>query len=254
MLQRDVLVQMLEGAIDDRYEFTARAAFAGIEIDEPSFLVVARRTASVDAGRSARLGSLLNAHLRRWPRGVVQSIAGMYVFVLPAARARADELESFVATIGDVVEDGVQAFLVTHSAEPLLLDQFPREWQRSRQTIELAEKLDRSGVVDIHDFGAYRVLLAALQGQDIAEFIRTTLGPLLDADRDGHSELFDTAEAFASSSGRFQETARRLHIHVSTLRYRLARVAVLLGRDLSDEEVRFEVSLAARLERLRRGL
>jgi len=48
-----------------------------------------------------------------------------------------------------------------------------------------------------------------------------------------------------------QESARRLHIHVSTLRYRLERIRSLLGVDVSDEDARFELSLALRLHRLR---
>lgn len=254
MLQRDVLVQMLEGVVDDRYEFAARAAYAGIEIDQPNYLVVVRRTAAVERlSRTPRLSTVLKAHLLRWPGGVMQSIAGVYVMVLPSTRARSDELAAFVETLAAVMQDGEPAFLVTHTVDPITLEKFPREWQRCRQTIELAEKVDRTGLVGVRDFGAYRVLLAALQGEDIAEFIHTTIGPLLDADRDRHSELFDTAESFANSSGKFQETARRLHIHVSTLRYRLQRIAALLGKDLADEEIRFEVSLATRLERLRRG-
>ena len=75
----------------------------------------------------------------------------------------------------------------------------------------------------------------------------------MDADREGHGDLFLTAETFSNSSGRFQETARRLHIHVSTLRYRLQRIEALLGKSLADEESRFAVTLALRLERLRRA-
>lgn len=255
MLQRDVVQELLRGRVDDPYEFTARAAFAGLHVDEPNYLVIAQRTAEVDrSGRANGLARTLSVHAQRWPGAVLQVVKGKHVFILPAARARSADLDVFLAGLASITLDGSPALLVTAAPGALTAEDFGSHWKHGRQTLELAAKLGRRGIVKAEDFGAYRVLLPALQGDDIVTFINGTIGPLVDADGGGNGDLFLTAEAFANSSGRFQETARRLHIHVSTLRYRLQRIAMLLGRDLSDEETRFEVSLAIRLERLRQGV
>jgi len=254
MLQRDVIQQMLKGTVDDRYEFTARAAFAGLNVGEPCYLVVAQRQDEVDrSDRMNWLATTLGVHLQRWPGAVMQHIKGKYVIVLPAQRSREADLEVFVSALGRIGDAGQPTLLVTCSPEPLDLLQVPAEWRRAKQTLDLASKLGRRGLVSSRDFGAYRVLLPALQGEDILEFIHSSVGALIEADRESNGDLFLTAEVFTNAGGRFQEAARRLHIHVSTLRYRLQRISALLDRDLTDEEIRFEVSLAIRLERLRQG-
>jgi len=44
-------------------------------------------------------------------------------------------------------------------------------------------------------------------------------------------------------------TAEFLQIHISTLRYRLERLEAILGRDLRDPSVRFELQLACAVQR-----
>jgi len=46
--------------------------------------------------------------------------------------------------------------------------------------------------------------------------------------------------------GALEETARRLHIHVSTLRYRLQKAAELLGVDPRDSAEGLDVQVALR--------
>lgn len=63
----------------------------------------------------------------------------------------------------------------------------------------------------------------------------------------GWPRLAATAAAFALSGGRYQATADRLGLHVSTVRYRLDRIATRHGLDLSDDATRNAVAAAAAL-------
>jgi DNA-binding PucR family transcriptional regulator len=51
----------------------------------------------------------------------------------------------------------------------------------------------------------------------------------------------------ARSGFRMRDTAETLGIHPNTLRYRLARASEALGQRFDDEDVRFNLQLAARL-------
>jgi len=55
-----------------------------------------------------------------------------------------------------------------------------------------------------------------------------------------------TLEAFLDCSGSWSRAADALHLHVNTVRYRIARVEELTGRDLSRLEDRVDVFLALR--------
>lgn len=64
------------------------------------------------------------------------------------------------------------------------------------------------------------------------------------------SELLTTLEAYLENGGNAQETARTLHIHRSTLYYRLDRIHALTGSDLGNGAARNDLHAALRVARL----
>lgn len=97
------------------------------------------------------------------------------------------------------------------------------------------------------DLGMYR-LFAHIGGVEaLRDSVRETLGPLLQADESTGSDLLHTLQIYLERDRRVAETARALHIHVNTLRYRIERIVSLLKLDLNDSESRFFLTLALRL-------
>ncbi len=250
-LQRDVVLQLLEGKVVDDYEFAGRAAFVGISLAAPKVLVVVWSHSET----TERVGGVMRAHVRRWNDVHLEYVDGYFVLLMPYdGRQRSSVTGILSALAGAITQpDGRPAVTVTCSQPCDKASQYAAAWHECVQALRLAEQVQRTGVVDIHEFGAYRLLLPALEGRDLDQFIRSTIGPIVDNDAEHQGALFATLESFTTFGGRFQQTARTLNIHVSTLRYRLHRIETLLGRDLSDNETRFDLMLAARLERLRRG-
>jgi DNA-binding PucR family transcriptional regulator len=62
-------------------------------------------------------------------------------------------------------------------------------------------------------------------------------------------ELLPTAAAYLEEGGAVEGTARRLFLHPNTVRYRLARIRQVVGRDLTVEREAQEVRLALVLGR-----
>ncbi|GAA3103139.1 PucR family transcriptional regulator [Streptosporangium carneum] len=85
------------------------------------------------------------------------------------------------------------------------------------------------------ELGVYRLL---------AEPSATPLGPLRE-----HPALTVTLEVYLDSGGDAQETARLLHLHRTSLYYRLARIEQATGRSLKDGADRLELHLALKLAR-----
>lgn len=90
-----------------------------------------------------------------------------------------------------------------------------------------------------------RVLFGDGQARSI--FLDRIVKPLRDQRR-GES-LLETLDALAEESFQQVNAAKRLGIHVSTLRYRVEKIEALLGRSLDDGQVRLEVQVAMRLSR-----
>jgi PucR family transcriptional regulator, purine catabolism regulatory protein len=92
--------------------------------------------------------------------------------------------------------------------------------------------------------GSHALLLALQDDQVLATFRGALLEPLLAQDARRHTALVPTIRAFLAADGHYQQTAARLHVHVNTLRLRLARIETLTGRDLSRLEDRVDFYLA----------
>lgn len=92
-------------------------------------------------------------------------------------------------------------------------------------------------------------LLGLLDPAAAQAFSAAVLAPL--AGYGSRADLVASLRAYLESNGHWDAAAQRLGVHRHTLRYRMKRVAELLGRDLDDPGVRAELWLA--LEAARRG-
>jgi len=124
----------------------------------------------------------------------------------------------------------------------------PRSYEEAREALLLADRLDLDAdVVDARDLLVYRVL-----GRDqaaIVDLVRDVLGPLEQV-RGGAGVLLETLLAYFDAGDVATEAARRLHVSVRTVTYRLARVAELTGHRVSDPEQGFSLQVAVRGARL----
>ncbi|MFF4198388.1 PucR family transcriptional regulator [Nonomuraea sp. NPDC001831] len=91
-------------------------------------------------------------------------------------------------------------------------------------------------------------LLALLDADALRAFSGALLAPL--TAYGSRADLVESLRAYLDSNGHWDAAAQRLGVHRHTLRYRMRRVAELLGRDLDDPGVRAELWLA--LEAARR--
>jgi sugar diacid utilization regulator len=101
-------------------------------------------------------------------------------------------------------------------------------------------KLDQP-VVAAKDLLVYRMLLRDRSA--IADLVNATLRPLMAA-RGGAIPLLETLAAYYETGGNTTETARRLHLSVRAVTYRLERVATLSGRDPTNPADRFTLNTA----------
>jgi sugar diacid utilization regulator len=104
-----------------------------------------------------------------------------------------------------------------------------RSYQEAREAITLVERLHpNADLLPTRNLLIYRVL-----GRDraaLTDLVESVLIPLERA-RGGATPLMATLEAYFASGAVATATARRLHVSVRTVTYRLARVASLTGYD-----------------------
>jgi PucR C-terminal helix-turn-helix domain len=86
--------------------------------------------------------------------------------------------------------------------------------------------------------------------QGLAGIRLAPLGQLRPAQQD---TLAETLLAWLQNAGNARETARHLHVHPQTVRYRLRQLHALFGGMLLEPDLRFELEIALRARRLLRG-
>ncbi len=114
--------------------------------------------------------------------------------------------------------------------------------QHALQMAELAQT--PVSVVSGDEVTSYQRLLATVPDEIRRTFDTRVLGVVLEYDKAHDAGLRDTLETFLAHSGSWSRTAEAMHLHVNTVRYRIARVADLTGRDLSRLEDQVDLLLA----------
>jgi sugar diacid utilization regulator len=117
-----------------------------------------------------------------------------------------------------------------------------RSYEEARESLALAGRLHvNSPVVSAHNLLIYRVLLRDQPA--MVDLVSAVLGPLIEA-RGGAQPLIDTLDAYFATGAVATESAKRLHVSVRTVTYRLERIKMLTGYDATDPEHGFTVHAA----------
>jgi sugar diacid utilization regulator len=118
----------------------------------------------------------------------------------------------------------------------------PRSYEEARDALDVADRLGLDAeVLHARDVLVYRVL-----GRDqaaIVDLVRDVLGPLQQS-RGGAGPLVETLQEYFDAGDVATEAARRLHVSVRTVTYRLARVAQLTGYSVARPDQRFALHAA----------
>jgi sugar diacid utilization regulator len=117
-----------------------------------------------------------------------------------------------------------------------------RSYEEAREALSMAARLHLDApVVKGQDLLIYRVLLRDQPA--IVDLVSAVLSPLVQA-RGGAQPLLDTLDAYFGVGGVATEAAKRLHVSVRTVTYRLDRIKSLTGYDATAPEHRLTLQAA----------
>ncbi len=235
---------LLDGSKDELRRLWHRALLVGLDLGVPRAVVAVGGDRPVDR---ALLDTLSRRVRSRVPDAQLTTFEGDAFVLWPM---RGDAESSALAThLATIVEEcrphalGAGIGPVCRRAED-----YPAAVREARFALRVGvHGLRERTVVTAESLGMYR-LFAHVGGVDaLAAAAEETLAPVLRADSRDGSDLLHTLQTYLEKDRRAAETARALHVHVNTLRYRIERVGKLLRVDLDDPDARFFLLLALRL-------
>ncbi|MEU8875436.1 GAF domain-containing protein [Streptomyces javensis] len=211
-----------------------------------------------DAAGRRRLWSAAS-HLAATRHGLAAARDGGTVLLLPLADGdTADALARRTArqlgiAAHAAVTVGASAPVPAPAARP---GEVAAGYAEARRCLAALRVLGRAGQgAAAEDFGFLGLLLAgtregAPDGTGVQDFVKRTVGAVIDYDERRGTELIRTLDAYFAGGMSPARTKDALHVHVNTVAQRLERVGRLLGPDWQSPARSLEIQLALRLHRL----
>lgn len=129
-------------------------------------------------------------------------------------------------------------------------DDFPGQHRLVRDIAEIQQRgsglFGLPAVAMLDDLGPLTEVIGGAPGRNLIPFAERVLGELLYDQRFG-GQLIETLYAYLQTGGSPREAGELLHLHPSTVKYRMRVIRDLLGPRLQDRSARFDLELAVRL-------
>jgi sugar diacid utilization regulator len=235
-LRRDLVDDLLAGT--DRDGAYARADALNHDLRRPHYVVVVQSTGRTENTLTTAAGRAATALHLNYLQG---RHAGLVVLLTDG---RPDP-QALHRTISGIL--GMTSSVVGIGSRCSVPDDFPQSFMEARRAMSIRlRSVSPQGAAAFDELGFYRLIDAAHRGGEVESFVREWLGTLLDYDDSKNSDLVMTLSDYLECGGNYDESAAALHIHRSTLRYRLARIAELTGHDLRNVDTRFNLHAATR--------
>ncbi|MGH2938035.1 MAG: GAF domain-containing protein [Solirubrobacterales bacterium] len=252
---REVLVRDLIGGTSDPGRARARADYVGLSLDRGTVVAFLKRRAGGGPPLTSEAldAAFVAQGIDHW-EGATTAEAGGIVVIAPtpeadsrqaaiaAVRSRVNEVALRLAADGEVL-----VALSGICSDP---PGFRLAFEESRQVLHCLEELGSGGSLvsslAADDLGPARLFLGASDRSAARRFCADVLGPLDDVGDPKAVDLLLTADTYYTCGRSVRRTAARLGVHGNTVRYRLARIKQLTGRDLLGDptgEVDFFVAL-----------
>ena len=229
----DLAEEILSGV--DRRRVTAHAKVLGHDLDVPhrvGLIADGRIGLSADQVRCALRRADVDALVVPWEQNIAVVLDGI------------SDTDKILEALDHVVPGG-RPWMGVSSLKPQGYD-LTEALSEATVAVAFGRAAKESRTINYGDLGVFRLFSPDGRWEQLEDFIKETLGPLLAYDQDHGTDLVQTLDAYLRRNGSLNHLADELMIHRSTLIYRLRRIRELLEVDIDDSGLRLELSLAAR--------
>jgi purine catabolism regulator len=256
----DFLRDVLGGRAGEPEGVVAHARSLGWDLERPMVVLVA--ALDTDSGPPMSRGYQGPLELERFtaawstvvtrtdPSIPVAGFAAEVVALLPVATAE-DQRPVVERTVRSVRGDGGggrRRFGARGSRRGLDAGGLPAAYEQARKALQAGRRLHGpTSVVHFDDLGVFRLLSLVEDAGELHRFVDETLKGLGDRTSDEAATLRRTLQVLLDTNLNVAETARELHFHYNTLRYRIGKIERVVGPFTSDPHLRLDLALALRI-------
>lgn len=241
-LKGSLMAQLIEGDANRETILTDQSLRYGIDLRSPYLMMVVE----ADNSQPRYVTHLYRSINQVLTQSEIQAVAGQFagqVVILVQANQDIKQLsDTLVTRLGN---NGARIGISMTFREA---SNVSHAHQQCVEVLEISHRLNSEDTVQYFaDLGYIHTLFhAGINSLHHNPYV-PALRNLLD---EKQADLFNTLEAYLDEGGNSVQTAENLHIHRSTLNYRLTRIREICNVDLSSPAVRMNLQIALKLMRL----
>jgi PucR family transcriptional regulator, purine catabolism regulatory protein len=236
----------------------ARAASFRWDLQRPLAVLVARTGRGTAPGEATarRRESAVVRSVELWTSAIRAcdphaAVAGFATELVAVVGATGDDPVALARKVqADMASATRQVYSVGVSQVSARPEDIPRLYEEARAALQVGRRLSGSGAVTgFGGLGLYR-LINSVSRAELQAFIHDTLGPVLDLPEPARGDMLRTLTVFFDARFNIAESARLLHYHYNTMRYRVSKLERLLGGFADDAQAALRIGVALQILRM----
>lgn len=211
--------------------------------DEP----IPTRRPLVDRQMSAFAGALT----QRDPHAAIAALGTETVIIMGSGPHTVSDVHDIVERVHGGGGGGRQPFSVGISRCCTAVEDIPGMYGQARTALKVGHQISGDWAVTTFDeLGVFRLLSLVENDDELESFTRETLHELA-LQTDEARDMRRTLEVLLATNINIAESARALHFHYNTLRYRVVKLEKMLGPFTDRPDLRLDLSLALKIMAMR---
>ena len=122
-----------------------------------------------------------------------------------------------------------------------------KSYHEAMKAVKNNRMSNKNRFIHYDDLGVYRVLCGDEMEDELTQFYKETLAPLVDYDREKDSELVKTLQMYFQYGGNLKKISKEMFTHYNTIIYRIQRIIEITGKDLEDANDSLSLQVALKI-------
>jgi PucR family transcriptional regulator, purine catabolism regulatory protein len=263
--QGDLVRRLVGGSVGHTERTLAYTRSFGWRLDGPvAVLVTATETVADAAADPTKALDVLDRLADGWRAALEPEVAGAavaglateIVTLLPLDGRTPEEVSALVAAVTSRVNGRLRRvgrLLGTGIGRPAdSLSALAEAHRQAQRALGVGQEIHGgSSVTHFDQLGVFRLLSLIPDSTELRSYVDEVLGSLADAADPDSADLRETLRVLLETNLNVAESARRLHFHYNTMRYRIGKLERMLGPFTTDPTLRLNLLLALHAARMR---